>query len=842
MLTGESSASRELETRFPDIAGNLRNIRPNGSDWTARCPAHDDDHNSLSLSIANDGKLLLYCHAGCSTKSVLQVLNIDYPALYPKLPITTHPGRRQRIVAIYDYRDERGDLLYQSVRYDPKDFRFRVPKGDGDWTWKLNGLTRVLYRLQELLAADPSEPILIVEGEKDVDHLRAIGFVSTTNAGGAGKWRNEYSESLRGRQVVILPDNDDPGRRHALGVAQALHGIAASIKILDLPTLPPKGDVSDWIEAGGSADALRRLVAETPDWRPDTASEPVAEPSEDRPEIPVTTDEFKTTEAALQALASDTAIFQRGGSLVQVQRLHQDLRGFAPFRGSFRIIDLPAAILRERLTRCARFVSRVHGENGVTTHSARPPIWCIKALLARGEFPGIRPLIGVIEYPVLRPDGTLLDRPGYDSATGQLYEPAGDPPLVPESPTREDALAARDRLLDVVSDFPFQNDSHRSTWLAALLTVFARPAFQGPAPLFLFDANVRGSGKTLLAEIIGLIATGRELPRMTNPRDDEEARKQLTSVVLSGCSLILIDNVAGTLGSAPLDAALTGTAWQDRRLGKNDLVCMPLTQTWLASGNNVVLGADTARRVCHCRLRCLSESPEERAGFRYPDLRAHVRAQRTQLLSAALTILRAFHCAGRPARQLKPWGSFEGWSSLVRQAIVWIGLRDPGESREELRTTSDRELEVLTGLLAGMSEADPLGAGLTTGEILDRIGEGGCPSLREAIFELCDASPLKLPSPRSLGNRLRRARGRIVGGRALESRPGAKGFIRWAVVSVGESSDSGESCSPSSAKSICGSHALQKEADPDQDSPESPKSPQEPSAASNEACSTQSGD
>jgi putative DNA primase/helicase len=157
-------------------------------------------------------------------------------------------------------------LLFQVVRFDPKDFRQRRPHGDA-WTWNLGDVRRVLYRLPELLAAKHDTPVFVAEGEKDVDALTRLGLCATTNAGGAGKWRPEYSDALKGRQVVILPDNDDPGRRHAADVARALHGVAAGVKVIELPGLPDKGDVSDWLARGGTTAALLSMVEKAPLFR-----------------------------------------------------------------------------------------------------------------------------------------------------------------------------------------------------------------------------------------------------------------------------------------------------------------------------------------------------------------------------------------------------------------------------------------------------------------------------------------------------------------------------------------------------------------------------------------------
>lgn len=150
---------------------------------------------------------------------------------------------------------------YQVVRFAPKDFRQRRPNGAPDkWLWNMEGVEPLPYRLPDLLA-DPDATVFIPEGEKGCDHLGEIGLVATSNHGGAKKWRTEISRWLACRDVVLLPDNDDVGREHVQDVAQKVAGIAASVRILELPSLPPKGDVSNWLAQGGTADELERLAA-----------------------------------------------------------------------------------------------------------------------------------------------------------------------------------------------------------------------------------------------------------------------------------------------------------------------------------------------------------------------------------------------------------------------------------------------------------------------------------------------------------------------------------------------------------------------------------------------------
>jgi hypothetical protein len=247
------------------ILQRVSNVHISGKGWTARCPGHDDQTNSLSIGEGKDGRALLKCHAGCATEAVMNSLGLKIQDLFPDV---TAKASKPIIAATYDYKDDRGHLLYQVVRYVPKTFRQRRPDGTGEWIWNLKGVARVLYRLPELTAAGHDQPVFVVEGEKDADGLAKVGLQATTNPGGAGKWRPEFNEHLRGRHIVILPDNDEPGRAHAQTVAASLHGVAASINILPLPDLPPKGDISDWLDAGGTAETLLALVANQPAWAP----------------------------------------------------------------------------------------------------------------------------------------------------------------------------------------------------------------------------------------------------------------------------------------------------------------------------------------------------------------------------------------------------------------------------------------------------------------------------------------------------------------------------------------------------------------------------------------------
>jgi len=205
----------------------------NGASFHARCPAHDDHRDSLTGSRGDDGRALLNCHAGCAFDQIVAALGLTMSDLFER----RNGNGAKREVAAYDYTDEAGTLLFQVVRFEPKDFRQRRPDVAGGWAWKLGKTRRVLYRLPEVIATvQDGGTIYLTEGEKDADAINALpdgNMLATTNPGGAGKWRPEFPEVLRGAAVVIVQDKDDAGRRHARQVAASLKGVAASTRIVE---------------------------------------------------------------------------------------------------------------------------------------------------------------------------------------------------------------------------------------------------------------------------------------------------------------------------------------------------------------------------------------------------------------------------------------------------------------------------------------------------------------------------------------------------------------------------------------------------------------------------------
>jgi len=228
--------------------------------FDGHCPAHNDTHPSFSFADGPDG-LVVLCRAGCEPASIIAALTKQFPASNFRFA-TRQRKRKRHIVATYQYRDEDGQLLSEVVRYEPKDFRQRRPDGKGGWIWNMDGVRRVLYRLSDL---KNHKIIWVVEGERDADRLWNLKLPATTNSGGAGQWHDDYTQQLVAQgveSVIIIPDNDEPGERHARAVARACFRAGLTVVILRPPGLRDKGDISDWLQPGHTGQDLLLLIRE----------------------------------------------------------------------------------------------------------------------------------------------------------------------------------------------------------------------------------------------------------------------------------------------------------------------------------------------------------------------------------------------------------------------------------------------------------------------------------------------------------------------------------------------------------------------------------------------------
>jgi putative DNA primase/helicase len=339
----------------------------------ALCPAHDDHNPSLSIKETSEGKVLLHCFAGCSFEAILGALGLGGSTSNAGLTLVKgyHPPNHgasvaqkpRDIVATYRYEDEEGNLLFEVVRCKDKDgkksFYQRRPDPDNPdkRIYNMKGVRWVLYHLPDIIKAKQAgQTIYLVEGEKDADNLNRRDLIATTSPMGSGNWRKEYAETLRGADVVIIPDNDDPGRAYAERAANSLYGVAARVRMIMLSDLPEKGDVSDWLEAGHSKKDLEDLLGQTSDWKP---AEPQDSPtSQDTaqdifnsfklmlPEQPSIDD----TTTALKHLHLVDNIKQNKLSPLKVEGLRVKIKEFLRDRkvpGYARLVDTAFSVVKE---------------------------------------------------------------------------------------------------------------------------------------------------------------------------------------------------------------------------------------------------------------------------------------------------------------------------------------------------------------------------------------------------------------------------------------------------------------------------------------------------------------
>lgn len=270
-----------MSTPFALVVSALeaKGCRGKGSAW--QCPAHEDKRASLSVSEGKDGKALLKCFSGCEAGAIAEALGLKMTELFPPKDDRAKPRKSggpapwdRPIRTTFPYRDAEGELLFEQVRFDDAETeggkcqpRQPDPSARGGWSWKaLGSIPRPLYRLPELRDARAAgRTIFVPEGEKDVETLRSLGLAATTNYGGADGWKAPLAEELAGADVVILPDNDPPGEKHAAAILRSLRGKAARVRVLRLPGLPPKGDVTDWVEAGGTLEELEAMAEAQPE-------------------------------------------------------------------------------------------------------------------------------------------------------------------------------------------------------------------------------------------------------------------------------------------------------------------------------------------------------------------------------------------------------------------------------------------------------------------------------------------------------------------------------------------------------------------------------------------------
>lgn len=571
---------------------------------------------------------------------------------------------------------------------------------------------------------------------------------------------------------------------------------------------PPKGwDCANAVEDGWSKDDIDTFIMKTvKPWTPPAmASDSAASERElsgddnearETPAIPagpLARDDGSTQETAalvrqsrrkviqyvdcelprMVNMASEAAVmdgaplYARGTSLVRPISIQTAAasRGIKRAEGSTVLVPVEKPALVEILTDLIDW-RRYDGRKDAWKPVACPPVVAETMLARRGDWP-FPQLSAVVSAPTMRPDGTILNAPGFDRDTGILFATELAWPQVPDRPTIDEARAAHAALCDLVSSFPFVAPSDRAAALSMIATALVRPCLPS-APMFGVNAPTPGTGKSKLVDIAAVLATGQAASVLSAPREEAEMQKQIGAALMAGDPFITLDNIEYPLRSEFLCQTLTQGQVTVRVLGESRTLKLPTGSTFCATGNSLRFAGDLTRRVVLINLDAGMERPEERV-FK-ADAVTVAKARRVELVIAALTILRAF-IVHRGPKIVPALGSFESWSNLVRSALMWMGEADPLSNAEKVRE-NDPERERTAAILSAL----PAGKDWTAadiGRMLQQDRERGVDmraheALADALGEFSERNG-QFNAVR-FGHFLRKHAGRIIDGKRIVNR------------------------------------------------------------------------
>ncbi len=482
-------------------------------------------------------------------------------------------------------------------------------------------------------------------------------------------------------------------------------------------------------------------------------------------------------------------IYQRSGKLVRVLQApsspaskSSDIKRAS---NAMIIKDIDQTYLIFYLTQIGNFVTFDDRSKRLKTIDCTEKI--SKHLLSKQDW-SLPVLTGIINAPTLRKDGSILETPGYDPLSGLLFFP-GDCIFekIPEKPKKLDALNAKEELLFILKDFPFENEASKSVVVAAILTALTRKSIS-TAPLFGFTAPKMASGKSLLADVVALISTGKSNSVIAQAENEAEEKKRIMSVLSEGDAIVCYDNIEKPFKSAALCSILTQETYKDRLLGGNETRTVLTNVTFLVTGNNLVFMGDISTRALLCKLDPQVERPEERE-FEI-NLREYIPQHRGKLVKAALTILRAYHLADKPSQEIKQFGRFEDWSNLVRSAIVWIDMTDPCESRKEIEEADPVRQQLSEFFTAwyilfddrSITVRELISQSISTPEEPEARIEA-CYTLQEIIAEFAQDAKNSI-NQRRLAKQLSRYKNRIEGGFRLKQSGTRQKTTLWYVEKI----------------------------------------------------------
>lgn len=391
----------------------------------------------------------------------------------------------------------------------------------------------------------------------------------------------------------------------------------------------------------------------------------------------------------------------------------------------------------------------------------------VDILDCQNVYPGVQQLEELLLCPTIDASGNIIHAEGYYPDLKAMLLPSKDVAHVElnHSPSRLEAVRALGQINELLADFPFANDAHRSVALSSIITPVVRTAITGPVPMILIDSPTPGTGKSLLVDIGSIIATGAPASRMVWTRE-EEVEKRITALLSGGARNILIDNADSKIGGASLDAVLTSNYWMGRVLSKSEMVRVKAVAQWTATGNNLQVSGDMARRSLKAYLDPGIENPETRTDFKIHNILDHVKKNRAKYVSAAITVVKAYMDCDEKIKNLRPLGSFESWSDTVRSALIWLGCADPVDSQAEIKTNDVAKIwgSVLEAMAAIWGVNNLFTAKAVYEDAFNNIRTGGSKAAHDALTSALEELIGGLPqSQKSVAYLLGRWKDRVIG-------------------------------------------------------------------------------
>lgn len=747
--------------RYQDVYDNVK-ITSENEEWlNGFCPFHEDPNSSKSPSFAISKKTLRYkCQSlNCGMtgdaisyaadrhkmlradmiNKVCDEFHVDRPA--PKLKVTRALG------AMYVYCNE-------ECVPNLKKNRWHLSNGEKTFTWTTllgesgrRGNVPTLYKFPEILKAPLEQVLFVVEGEKKVKMLADWGVLATCNPDGAGKGKfaliseSACTRAFSGRDVCVIQDNDIPGAVFANEVCKRLKPIAKSTRLIAPPVAAGQG-IDDWIEYGGTKEKLIELYQTASPWEDknadgDKAKRGIVDHFNDPG---LTVDEMEAV--LIERWADIQPIFVRGNFLVT---LTED-GSFSPLR---------AETLLEIISRIVQFSREAPNGEMQQSEVRNQIVQTYMARTNRWKLPRVK---STVHAPYIGWDGKLYSAPGYHKENEIWLNWQTEPIRIKSQLTKADASGALAIFTELFEEFPFvdaEGGTDTSAALSAVLTAIQRPMLAS-APLYGISAPTPSTGKSVLANLCAIIATGKPARAQSYYHKPEELEKAICTVLMEGPTIILFDNVTCDMNADILCQVVTEPLIVRRVLGVLEMAEIPTAVTIFATGNNLGITGDMVSRSIFIDLDSKLEHPEDRVFSK--DIKRWAFANREELLRSALTVVAAYVQAGFPGAQTD--SRFQDWSKMIRSAIMWLGLADPYKKSASFKT-SNPAIRVLDGWRSryGVNH-------VSVRELLEELAREDYQQSARFVDPLIDVVGAT-PTIRKLSAWLERHRGRVFGGMRL---------------------------------------------------------------------------